>query len=687
MKNLSKKYRFLIYLFLVIFTFFGRIPFVSAQTAPLYAILVINPWGGYAPLLGVTITAEAHGTAIGPINYTFYCNRIDTGTDITPGAVYQVLGTNSESFTPPAGICDYVYRNPGTYLAKVIVERGGYAAEERSTVYVPVPPPVPPSVDIEVRPSGSGGYSDGPINIAYNNSVDLQWISANATSCNASNDWSGIKNTSGNESIANLTSSKIYTLTCSGVGGTASDFVTVNVNPPTLLVGLSANPSSGTAPLNGVVLSADVSGSALGSINYTFYCDRSDSGTNVIPGEAYRIEGTNIDPFSAPANICNSLYANPGTYAAKVIAERVGIAAQATTMVNVATPPPPPPPPDITPPTISNVQATNITDNSATIIWNTDEPATSRVRYGTTTSYGQQTTEIVSLSTAHSVVLYNLQPSTTYHFQVISKDAANNQSNSSDFVLTTPAIPTLSVVLSVDPASGEAPLTGVDLTANISGNVTGNINYYFYCNRLDSGIDIVFGYAASYIGVSQTTQTATNACTYDNAGTYTAKVIIERGGLKAEDRVNIPVFSVPPPPPTPPAPYCGDNSCNGTETCSSCPTDCGICPIPPEPPAMPPPSPPSAPSSGNNGFIVLKNPLQSGDVKEIINSFGGILRTIALVAGVLLIIIAGIMIMTSGGDKERLDRGKRMLKWTLIGFAIVVSASFIIDLIQEILPK
>jgi heme A synthase len=64
---------------------------------------------------------------------------------------------------------------------------------------------------------------------------------------------------------------------------------------------------------------------------------------------------------------------------------------------------------------------------------------------------------------------------------------------------------------------------------------------------------------------------------------------------------------------------------------------------------------------------------------------GGILRTIAVGIGIILIIIAGIIIMTSGGNTEKLDKGKKMLKWTLIGFAIVTVASFIIDLLKELL--
>ena len=49
-------------------------------------------------------------------------------------------------------------------------------------------------------------------------------------------------------------------------------------------------------------------------------------------------------------------------------------------------------PPDTTPPVISAVAASSITTSAATISWTTDEPATSHVEYGLTTSYGSTTT-------------------------------------------------------------------------------------------------------------------------------------------------------------------------------------------------------------------------------------------------------------------------------------------------------
>ena len=182
----------------------------------------------------------------------------------------------------------------------------------------------PPTVNIKARPSGSGTYSDGPININYNTKADLRWTVTDATSCTASGDWSGSKTASGTttETTANLTANKTYTITCSnGVGGTDSDSVTVNVGDPTLFVAFSADKTSGSSPLTGVTFTATVSGSAIGTINYTFYCNRNDSGTNITTPYSYKIDGTNINPLTL-ANTCDSVYTAPGTYYAKMIVER-----------------------------------------------------------------------------------------------------------------------------------------------------------------------------------------------------------------------------------------------------------------------------------------------------------------------------------------------------------------------------
>jgi hypothetical protein len=91
------------------------------------------------------------------------------------------------------------------------------------------------------------------------------------------------------------------------------------------------------------------------------------------------------------------------------------------------------------PPVISGVAASNVTSTGATISWLTDKAATSQVQYGTTTSYGAATTEDGTLATSHAQTISGLSPATTYHYRVVSRDAAGNTSVSGDFQLTTTA--------------------------------------------------------------------------------------------------------------------------------------------------------------------------------------------------------------------------------------------------------
>jgi len=97
--------------------------------------------------------------------------------------------------------------------------------------------------------------------------------------------------------------------------------------------------------------------------------------------------------------------------------------------------------PDTTPPVLSNVKVTNVTSGgSAEITWNTDEPATSQVSYGTTAGYGtlQPSQTDTQLVTFHDVILNGLAPQTTFHYKVISRDADGNEKSSADAIFTTP---------------------------------------------------------------------------------------------------------------------------------------------------------------------------------------------------------------------------------------------------------
>jgi chitodextrinase len=111
---------------------------------------------------------------------------------------------------------------------------------------------------------------------------------------------------------------------------------------------------------------------------------------------------------------------------------------------------------DVTPPVISSISSSGITQSGATISWTTNEASDTQVEYGLTTAYGSLTALNSSLVTSHSATLSGLLPVTLYHYRVRSRDAAGNLAVSSDNVLTTldstapsaPGTPSLTVISS-----------------------------------------------------------------------------------------------------------------------------------------------------------------------------------------------------------------------------------------------
>jgi hypothetical protein len=118
---------------------------------------------------------------------------------------------------------------------------------------------------------------------------------------------------------------------------------------------------------------------------------------------------------------------------------------------------------DTTPPVISAIASSSITSSAATIAWTTNEAADSQVKYGSSIGYGLTTPLNSTPATAHSVALTGLAAATTYHYQVLSRDAAGNLAASGDFTFTTPAVaditpPVISAVSSSSITSSAATI-------------------------------------------------------------------------------------------------------------------------------------------------------------------------------------------------------------------------------------
>ena len=100
------------------------------------------------------------------------------------------------------------------------------------------------SVTVAGPAASSVNLTASASSLPFNGSTTLSWNSNNATGCTASGDWSGNKATSGSQTMAALTSDKVFNLSCSGPGGTATNSVSITVAAPAPTLSLSANPGA-----------------------------------------------------------------------------------------------------------------------------------------------------------------------------------------------------------------------------------------------------------------------------------------------------------------------------------------------------------------------------------------------------------------------------------------------------------
>lgn len=200
---------------------------VVTPAPTLSVTLSASPATGRAPLTS-TVTAIVSGTATGSVNYTFYCNRNDTGTNIT--TPNDSLYTGAETIR--SATC--TYSGAGTFTPKVIVTRGGLTREARTSVSTAVS--VAPTLTLAANPTA----------ILSGQTSTLTWVSQNATSCTASGGWTGTKSLSGNQSVGPLTATTTFTLACTGPGGsvTQNAIVTVTAAAAAPTLTLTANPTS-----------------------------------------------------------------------------------------------------------------------------------------------------------------------------------------------------------------------------------------------------------------------------------------------------------------------------------------------------------------------------------------------------------------------------------------------------------
>ena len=142
-------------------------------------------------------------------------------------------------------------------------------------------------------------------------------------------------------------------------------------------------------------------------------------------------------------------------------------------------------------PLVYNVMVVGITDTSAMVVWTTDEESTSGIDYGLTTSYGSSKLD-PSFTTAHSLALTGLSPTTAYHLQVYSRDQAGNPpAFSGDIVFNTSGTPdtTPPVISNIQISGVTDKIAVVSWTTNEAAD-----------GAVDYGTDTSYGLKASETG-------------------------------------------------------------------------------------------------------------------------------------------------------------------------------------------
>jgi chitodextrinase len=179
------------------------------------------------------------------------------------------LAWNASTDTGGSGLAGYrIYRNgslltstdllsltdanlsPATsysYRVSAYDNAGNESAQSAALNVSTASPPAAPTVSLNANPT----------TVSQGGSSTLTWSSTNATSCTASGGWNGSRATSGSQSTGALSSSRNFTLTCTGPGGSANASVTVTVSgsgpvqpPPRPIIPPRIKPWVGAGDLN-----------------------------------------------------------------------------------------------------------------------------------------------------------------------------------------------------------------------------------------------------------------------------------------------------------------------------------------------------------------------------------------------------------------------------------------------------
>jgi len=89
--------------------------------------------------------------------------------------------------------------------------------------------------------------------------------------------------------------------------------------------------------------------------------------------------------------------------------------------------------------------------------------------------------------------------------------------------------------------------------------------------------------------------------------------------------------------------------------------------------------------NAEGGTIEIPNPLTATSFDALISGFINFIFWVAIAVAPLMTLIAGFYFLTAGGDPKKVDTAKKIILYTIIGFAIILMARGLIGIINQIL--
>jgi hypothetical protein len=216
----------------------GTLSITNAAAGELNIAVLAKPGtAGAAGLFGINLAASGSATPL--LEKTQGVGGGFTSRDVTVSAADHFL-INATDFAAPAALNQLrVVMTRGSNLVGSIFGGGSFGFDATPGIY---------TLSFISTAQSSAGYgmygvsmataptvtlSANPTSVISGNSSTLTWSAADASTCAASGGWSGNKAISGTATVGPLSTNTTYTLTCTGVGGSAAKSTTVTIQAAT----------------------------------------------------------------------------------------------------------------------------------------------------------------------------------------------------------------------------------------------------------------------------------------------------------------------------------------------------------------------------------------------------------------------------------------------------------------------